>query len=269
MNDPKRLSEGSGSDVERALLRAGRAGAPPGAKSRAMAVASGAMAASSLVAAGAAAEGTAAAAKVGSIVALKWIGVLSVASVGALTSAAMIRTTSEHASSKSVAVSGASTATAARGHDRLPILGGPPQSAPSASTALISTRPDPAPYEPSKVSRPVVTVVAPARVQSAPVPGEPGGAASSTLSAELATLDQARAALAAGDAPRSLGILDRYHARFPSGGMAPEAAVLRIEVLLKAGDRPAAQRAADAFLASSPTSPYAPRIQSLLSASNP
>jgi hypothetical protein len=51
--------------------------------------------------------------------------------------------------------------------------------------------------------------------------------------------------------------------------MAPEAAVLRVEVLVKGGDRLGAKRVADAFLASNPQSPYAPRIQWLLSTSNP
>jgi outer membrane protein assembly factor BamD (BamD/ComL family) len=81
---------------------------------------------------------------------------------------------------------------------------------------------------------------------------------------ELAALQQARAALGAGDPARALSMLDAYVARFPHGAMAQEAAVLRIEALVRAGDRPAAQRAADAYLTAHPQSPYMDRIRSLL-----
>ena len=73
----------------------------------------------------------------------------------------------------------------------------------------------------------------------------------------------------AGELSRALSILDTYIDRFPRGSMAPEAAVLRIETLLKAGDRNAATRFANAFLAVAPHSPYAARVQSLLAGSNP
>jgi outer membrane protein assembly factor BamD (BamD/ComL family) len=89
------------------------------------------------------------------------------------------------------------------------------------------------------------------------------------LPAEIALLDQARGAVAAGEPARALAILDGYTVRFPRGAMAPEATVLRIEALVKAGDRPAATRFADAFLATAPTSPYTTRIQSLLTTANP
>jgi outer membrane protein assembly factor BamD (BamD/ComL family) len=81
---------------------------------------------------------------------------------------------------------------------------------------------------------------------------------------ELASLDRARAALSAGDAPQALALLDAHNARFPHGAMAPEATMLRIEALVAAGDRASAQRAADAFIAQSPDSPYVSRVRSLL-----
>jgi len=95
------------------------------------------------------------------------------------------------------------------------------------------------------------------RPESAPAP-------SSSLPAELSTLDQARTALRSGDPARALSILDGYASRFPHGSMAPEATMLRIEALVKAGDRAAAGRVADGFLTMSPGSPYAARIRSLL-----
>ncbi len=71
-----------------------------------------------------------------------------------------------------------------------------------------------------------------------------------------------------GDPARGLALLDAYTTRFPHAAMIPEATVLRVEALTGAGDRPAAQRAADAFLAAHPESPYAARIRSLLGESN-
>ena len=81
---------------------------------------------------------------------------------------------------------------------------------------------------------------------------------------ELASLQQARVAIAEDDPARALSVLDAYVARFPQGSMVQEATVLRIEALVRAGDRPAAQRAADAFLQAHPENPYVDRIRTLL-----
>jgi hypothetical protein len=51
--------------------------------------------------------------------------------------------------------------------------------------------------------------------------------------------------------------------------MGPEATVLRVEALARAGDMAAARRTGDAFLASHPQSPYAARVRSLIGESNP
>jgi TolA-binding protein len=320
MNDPKRLSEGSKSDVERLLLRAGRARAPQGAKQRAMVVASGAMAASGLATAGAAAEGAAAATKIGSIAAAKWIAVLSVASAGSLTGAAVLHRANERAKASAVEGANAHPARIAHGtagqHALVPAS---PRSPPALAVSIVQPAP-PAPAESSnaqlggataaEVPSNEGTAVEPARAASriesalgkskvdaitAPnenrrplipllesaipaVPAEslvparpmqPSLPVASTLHAELGTIDQARAALHSGDTRSALGLLDHYEARFPRGAMAPEAAVLRVEVLVKGGDRLGAKRVADAFLASNPQSPYAPRIQWLLLRSNP
>jgi hypothetical protein len=77
-------------------------------------------------------------------------------------------------------------------------------------------------------------------------------------------LDEARRALSMGEPARALSILDTYIARFPRGTMSPEAVLVRIEALVKAGDRLAAERAAEALSASSPDNPYRSRVQSLL-----
>jgi hypothetical protein len=81
---------------------------------------------------------------------------------------------------------------------------------------------------------------------------------------EITMLEEARRALSAGEAARALSILDTYVARFPHGTMAPEATLVRIEALVKAGDRPAAARAAEALDASDPDNPYRSRVRALL-----
>jgi hypothetical protein len=50
--------------------------------------------------------------------------------------------------------------------------------------------------------------------------------------------------------------------------MGQEAWALRIEALVRAGDRAAAKRSADAFLLANPGSPYGPRVRALVE-SNP
>jgi hypothetical protein len=91
-------------------------------------------------------------------------------------------------------------------------------------------------------------MVEPAR---APVPVP----SSSQLAGEIATLDQAKHAVKAGDAQRALKILDSYDTTFATGALAPEAAALRIEALARAGRRAEAQAALGSFRSSHPESP--------------
>jgi hypothetical protein len=126
------------------------------------------------------------------------------------------------------------------------------------------------------VAAPGVAASAPSAGGEAPPNHETGGGGAlpdheiaSTAAAELAILDGARSAVAGGDAPRALSILDDYASRFPRGAMGPEATVLRIEALVVAGDHSAAERAARSFLQRNPQSPYARRIETLLRAQNP
>ncbi|MGH7296275.1 MAG: outer membrane protein assembly factor BamD, partial [Polyangiaceae bacterium] len=71
-------------------------------------------------------------------------------------------------------------------------------------------------------------------------------------------------ALAAGDAAGALRRVDAYDREFPRGALAQEATTLRIEALLRQGQRDAALRLADRFLAANPRSPYAARIRLLV-----
>lgn len=83
------------------------------------------------------------------------------------------------------------------------------------------------------------------------------------LDEETAAVAAIRAALRSGDARRAIQLVDAYEAEFASGVLAEEAMVLRIESLVRAGDRAEAARRARAFLAERPGSPYAPRLQSM------
>jgi len=70
-------------------------------------------------------------------------------------------------------------------------------------------------------------------------------------------------ALRKGDVAAALRSLDEYERRFPSGALAPEAAVARIEATFASGDTTKGRALADAFLAAHPDSPLAKRVQRL------
>jgi predicted Zn-dependent protease len=82
---------------------------------------------------------------------------------------------------------------------------------------------------------------------------------------DLAAIDRAHAALAAGDTTAALAELDAFDARAPGSALAEEAAALRYDVLVARGDRAGAERAARAFVVRWPASPYAPRLRRGLS----
>ncbi len=149
------------------------------------------------------------------------------------------------------------------------------QAAPSRSPA---GNPPSVPAETTKepVFEEIVTpsaVAAPAASAAAPVAEAPRMRtplpASSALADEIAALDGAREALASGDAPRALRALDARDRAFPHGALGPEAMVLRIEALALRGDRAAATRLAEAFLAASPRSAHASRIRTLVGLAAP
>jgi hypothetical protein len=257
MTDPKRLSLTSESEIERRLLAAGRVSAPPGSKERALLVAAGVLSASG---GAAASKGTAlGAAKAGSIASLKWIGIVGLTGIGAVAGTVALHEVREHRAP--AAIESASLPTSRLSPVRRPHSS--PERSPEVDQAWT-----PAPIDPltlTHASAEVLTASAPAQGTFA---AEAGAPAASTVPAELALLEQARSALVAGDPALSVSVLDSYTTRFPRGSMAPEAAMLRVEALLKAGDRSDATRAADALLAGDPDSPYAARVRSLLGTSN-
>jgi len=95
---------------------------------------------------------------------------------------------------------------------------------------------------------------------SAPPAEGPAGEGTGALRDEIALIDGARAALAAGSSSQALSLLERYRARHPHGMLLPEALALRIEAIDRAGDHARARVLASAFLAQYPHSPLARRV---------
>lgn len=141
------------------------------------------------------------------------------------------------------------------------IEGTPAQPAPSGPPtaadplARPSTRVDDLPpAEPEAKSE----VVSPKRGAAA------NAASGASFDDELALVEQARTALASGDASKCLGVLDRYSRVVRGGVFEREVAVMRIEALLARGERARARALGERFLATSPDSPYSDRVRSLV-----
>ena len=241
MNDPDRLllDAGAGS-LERALLEAWNEDRPsPEARAKTLA----ALGLASGVVAGAAATASVApkAMVAGSAALLKWIG-LAVLLLGV---AAVVVAKSRNDSDAQIPAPIAPAVTAVAPHADVA-----PTPAPSSSAVLDfdSLPPTPAP---SSATPPHAKHVAPA--------------ADPDLSPQIALLDGARAALAAGDGARAKALASRYELQFPNGAFSQEAEVLRIEAMLAQGDRDGATRAGARFLQSHPSSPHAAHVRELLS----
>jgi hypothetical protein len=103
---------------------------------------------------------------------------------------------------------------------------------PAASTVVAETRTD------QQVASAAGVAPPPVREQGKPAPKraprsmrEPAVSGGSHLLAEVARLDQARAALAASDAPQVLHQIERYRSEFPDGVLAREAARIEARAL--------------------------------------
>jgi TolA-binding protein len=136
--------------------------------------------------------------------------------------------------------------------------------APSAPSAVV-VAPPPSYVEPpatAPVAENAATAAPSVSASSAPRLGvEPRVAAPADLQAELAALDAASKAVAGGDAPRALALLDAYGRDFPRGSLGMEATVLRAEALDRAGRHAEAVERARAFVKRYPKSPLADRMR--------
>lgn len=129
------------------------------------------------------------------------------------------------------------------------------QADPSPSAAVAS-----APVPSSSAAARAAATSAPVQTPSAPAsaPRSPG------LVDEIAQLDEARRAMAAGDSSAALRALDRHAREFPASQLDHEAAVLRVESMMAAGQCDAARAQAGSFLRANPRSPVAPRMTTLM-----
>jgi TolA-binding protein len=84
------------------------------------------------------------------------------------------------------------------------------------------------------------------------------------LAIEVATLDEARSAIAAKDGARALEVLRRYAREFPTATLTLEATVLRIQALYVTGSSDAATALGREFLTAHPKSTHASLVRRLL-----
>ncbi len=241
MSDPKRLLEENGDALENALLRSVQVDAMSGPSRKRILAELGVTGAILTASTAAASIAPAKAAKGVLALTVKWIAICSIAG-GAPAAVWMVRAHRTAALTTNAAPVATLTAVA---HDR-PVTPPSPVVEPVAAATVTAPAAAPAPV---REARPAPTAAGP------------------TLSDEVAALQVARAALADHDSSAALAALDRYKNRFPSGRLAPEATVLRIEALVQRGDGAAASALADRFESAHPRSPYIARIHSILGGS--
>jgi len=143
--------------------------------------------------------------------------------------------------------------------DRTPVAVSPTRAVVTAPAVAPPPALKATPIEALPEAEAAVAAEAPAPVPRAVVPSKVD-----TLPLELEAIDNARSALASGNAALASRLLDSYHARFPKPRLRAEATVLRVETLIARGDRAGAARLGRAFLTSNPKSPYARRVRSLI-----
>jgi hypothetical protein len=156
--------------------------------------------------------------------------------------------------------------------DSLRMAPGPvaPPAAPRAVAAPPAPSPSPSPAVAAFPSEPAAPAAAPS---GAPLTGAAAGARTAvatssgaapvSIAEEVALVDRARHALRQGRAGEAFDTLSLHQSRWPNGALATEVRVLRVEALLRLGQRASAQRDAKAFIAVQPNSRYAARLREL------
>jgi hypothetical protein len=248
MTEPRRLLEQDATDAERALLHSAHADGPPVGADQRMLIALEGLTAGSAPGSGHELGGSTSTAPLAAqstkLGALAKIGLAALIGAGAVGGGALVH----RLVSPRVAPDATSAASAPA-----------TQEAPALGTAV----------SPGATERPLLAA---ASAPNPPAPAESGtvlrqqptNAWDDSLSAELRLLDAARAAVDARNPAAAQRSLDSYAQRFPQGRLKPEAAVLRLAVLVRQGDRAAARSLATRLLASETYKAYEPRIRSLL-----
>jgi hypothetical protein len=160
-----------------------------------------------------------------------------------------------------------------------------PPRAPALAPLAAPESPPPSPITAEQPAAPVPVRSVPAPLDTAepaPAPALPGPSSASfeplasshaafpappsasTLAEETRALDRVRSELEARRPSAALAELAHYRKQWPKGALRAEATVLRVEALLGAGDRAAAEREAEALIRIAPQSRHAVRVRELL-----
>ena len=224
MTDPKRWSEaGESSELERQLVLAGQSARMPDSERRTLWAG---IAASVIVAPPPAGGSPAPATTTFGLNAYLAKGLVLLVAVSGVTLGALRLWASDEPTTKRAEVVRAKPAS-------------PAPSIPVPAVASVEHPPAPPP-----------ALVAPA------TDGRARFAPASQLREESVAVLEARAALRAGDAARSLALLEQARLRYPHGALSQEREALTIQALAHGGDRASAARRARAFLRAYPQSPY-------------
>jgi len=261
MTSPPRLLQSCPHPEARELLRAGIAEAPPPSAVRAAALALGVGAGVSVTSAAGAATANAAAVAAPSLTLAvgKWV---ALGTIAGLTLAGGANVVSSHFASARPAPPLVQT----NPQPSLPTVPGVAEPASRRVTSLQPTDEAKAATPAAPSATPALVpapVAARARVvQDLPSSGLlPDGR---DLGREVAQIDAARQAVAAGDARAALSHLDRYAALDRTATLDREAQLLRIDALLLVGDQAAALELARAYLARHPADPHSTRLRALV-----
>ncbi|HVY26171.1 MAG TPA: hypothetical protein VHB79_06445 [Polyangiaceae bacterium] len=238
MRDPERLLDDGASDLELALLRAGHTDVPSD-KARQAALAALGLSGAVLSASSSAAASSTALSSGARVLAAKWWA------VGALVTAA--------------GAAGLGYATFSGGPTAVPSVSAtrPPMPAPRVTGPALEPMPEAAtpPPSPAAIPRERGTTPQPHTSSSSGAPG---------IQEQIALIDRARSAVAAGQPAVAMAALDEYQRRFPGGVLTQEATLLRIETLLARGDKASAARLGQRFLQRYPRSAMAARVRALI-----
>jgi len=273
MTHPSRLLYSEDNPAARALLEAGLPDAPPrdAARRTALALGLGASALATVVSGSAgAAVGTAGAVGVGLgapaaassllVVAGQWLALGAMVGGGLATSAIWLSSPASqggthfasaaapfapHAATGPGTQQVASNRAPASAPATQPAASGPPGEAPTIESALPLAR----------------SLTARASSTSSPPSST---SADGRLAHEVALIDEARRALAARNPLQAQRALAEYARVTRTGTLDREAQILRVEVLLARGQRPAAVALARVYVSANPGDPHVPKLQALI-----
>ncbi|HEX7505168.1 MAG TPA: hypothetical protein VF550_00250 [Polyangia bacterium] len=239
--EPRPWLEGGATEIEKALLRAGRAEVPrKGADLRILAMIQGASPPT-----------------VKPVTFTRWVkvGLVAIVAGGAALVAPQL--------SRPHAVPASDLSARALGVQTVPLLAAPAEGGTPGKAALAPEVSERLQVQAAREKEPPSVPDEGSRVESRRA--KPAGSARDhSLGEETKALDHAREALDEHRPSEVLRLLDEYRRRFPQGRLRPEAMILRLAALSQAGRHEAADSLARQLLSDEAYASYAPRIQSLL-----